>query len=813
MATAVAKTGAIFVVDAITGLGTMPLDIDGWGLDVVIGGSQKAFMIPPGLAFMSVSPKAWKFADSASLPHYYFNLKKEKKSGEAGESSWTPSTALILALGEALQYVKQIGMAKLVENAQMLAQATRAAVSRLGLELFAPDSPGSSVTAVKAPKGMDSGVIVKEFRNRFGAVIANGQGSMKGQIFRIAHLGYFDFADLFAVIAGLEIILHAHGYPVEFGAGVAAVEKIYAEAARAASRECASGHARNPMNILIAEPLAPAGIEVFRSQPGWNTIVSSPKEYAQHLPEANALIVRSAVQVTPEVLAKAPRLRVIGRAGVGVDNVNLEAATAAGVLVMNTPGGNAISVAEHTMALMLAMARRVSQADASTRAGKWEKKKFLGSELRGKTLGIVGLGSIGREVVRRARAFEMRIMVHDPYVTSRIAADLDVSLSDLNTLYAESDYITLHVALTSETERMLSRDAFAHMKTGVRIINCARGELVDEGALADAMRSGKVAGAALDVFSAEPPPAGYPLFGLDGILTTPHIGGSTEEAQEIVGVRIAEQVAEYLRSGIAINAVNMPALSPEQYRHLGPYIEMAERLGTFAAHIASGNPRTVRFTYHGKIAENNTNLLRNAGLAGALRRSSAKKANLVNAMQIASQRGWSVAEGHEKRSGHTDTIHFELETDTGVTSRGRRRAARQSAPDSGGWHLLRGLALRSPDLHEEPGRAGRDRACRHRARPQPDQHRQFLAWPARCSRAGWRASRSHRRGVHRWPGTRRCAGAIARESRRQTGACGGPERKRRSPQPIARLKVANPMPAARSQNEPGSGTGASPRNS
>ena len=190
MGKAVAKTGAILVVDAITGLGTMPLDIDGWGLDVVIGGSQKAFMVPPGLAFMSVSPKAWKAGESSNLPHYYFNLKKEKKSGDAGESSWTPATSLVLALGVALNYVKELGMANLVANAQMLAHATRTAAQRLGLELFSPASPGSSVTAIKAPEGMDSGVIVKEFRSRFGAVIANGQGSMKGQIFRIAHLGY-----------------------------------------------------------------------------------------------------------------------------------------------------------------------------------------------------------------------------------------------------------------------------------------------------------------------------------------------------------------------------------------------------------------------------------------------------------------------------------------------------------------------------------------------------------------------------------------------------------------------------------------------
>jgi aspartate aminotransferase-like enzyme len=231
MGAAVKKTGAILVVDAITGLGTTPLEIDAWGLDVTIGGSQKAFMIPPGLAFMSVSPKAWAFAETASLPHYYFNLKKEKKSGDAGESSWTPATSLILALAEALRFVKRIGMPKLIENAQLLAHATRTAVQRLGLELFAPGSPGSSVTAVKAPAGMDSGVIVKEFRNRFGAIIANGQGSMKGKIFRIAHLGYFDFADLFAVIAGLELILKANGYPVTYGTGVAAVQEAYEHAA------------------------------------------------------------------------------------------------------------------------------------------------------------------------------------------------------------------------------------------------------------------------------------------------------------------------------------------------------------------------------------------------------------------------------------------------------------------------------------------------------------------------------------------------------------------------------------------------------
>jgi D-3-phosphoglycerate dehydrogenase / 2-oxoglutarate reductase len=422
------------------------------------------------------------------------------------------------------------------------------------------------------------------------------------------------------------------------------------------------------MNILIAEPLALAGIELLQSQPGWNTIVSNPKEYAQHLAGADALLVRSAVQVTKEVLAQAPNLRVIGRAGVGVDNVDLDAATAAGVLVMNTPGGNAVSVAEHTLALMLALARFIPQATGSTKSGKWEKKKFLGSELRGKTLGIVGLGSIGREVVKRARAFEMRILAHDPYVTSQIALDLNVELVDLPKLYSTSDYITLHVSLTPETDRLLSREAFAQMKDGVRIINCARGELIDDAALHEAIVSGKVTGAALDAFHIEPPPAGFPLFALDEILATPHIGGSTEEAQEIVGVRIAEQVVEYLQSGVAINAVNMPALSPEQYRTLGPYIALAERLGSFAAYIATGNPRTVRLAYQGRIADGNTNLIRNAGLAGVLNRSLTHKANLVNAMQIASQRGWNVAERHETRSGYSDSIRLELETDAGLTT-------------------------------------------------------------------------------------------------------------------------------------------------
>ncbi len=422
------------------------------------------------------------------------------------------------------------------------------------------------------------------------------------------------------------------------------------------------------MKIVIAEPMAPAAVSLLKEQPGWDVIVSNPKEYAEHLADCDALLVRSAVKVTKEVLEKAPKLRVIGRAGVGVDNVDLAAATAAGVLVMNTPGGNAVSVAEHTLALMLGLARSIPAATASTTSGKWEKKKFLGNELRGKTLGVIGLGSIGREVVRRAAAFEMRIIGHDPYISSQVAEDLNVELVDLPTLYEQSDYISLHVALTPETRCMLSAAAFEKMKNGVRIINCARGELIDVAALKQALESGKVGGAGLDVFDPEPPPAEYPLFSAPNLIATPHIAGSTEEAQEIVGVRIVEQLVQYLRDGVAVNAVNMPALSPEQYRSIEPFVALAERLGRFAAHIATGNPKSVRLTYTGKLAEGNTLLIRNSGLAGILNRSLSQRANVVNAMQIATQRGLNVEERHEKRASHTDSIRIELETESGVTS-------------------------------------------------------------------------------------------------------------------------------------------------
>jgi D-3-phosphoglycerate dehydrogenase len=423
------------------------------------------------------------------------------------------------------------------------------------------------------------------------------------------------------------------------------------------------------MNVLVAEPLSPAALALLQAQKGWNVIVSDPKSYGDHLAEADALMVRSAVKVNSAVLAKAPKLRVIGRAGVGVDNVDLPAATNAGVLVMNTPGGNAVSVAEHTIGLMVDLARHIPAATVSTCSGKWEKKKFQGTELRGKTLGVLGLGSIGREVVLRAKAFAMNIVAHDPYVSPATAADLGIGLVSLDELYAKSDYISLHVALTPDTEKMINKASIAKMKRGVRIVNCARGELVDQEALLEGLNSGHVGGAGLDVFDPEPLPAGHPLLAAPNLVATPHIGGSTEEAQEIVGVRIAEQVIQYLTSGVAINAVNMPTLSPEQYRALGPYIALAEKLGTFAIAIGSGNPKSAKLTYSGRIAELNTTLLRNSGLAGLLNKSLTHKANLVNAMQLASDRGLSVAEEHQSRSAaHVDSIQLELYTTQGTTT-------------------------------------------------------------------------------------------------------------------------------------------------
>jgi len=352
-----------------------------------------------------------------------------------------------------------------------------------------------------------------------------------------------------------------------------------------------------------------------------------------------------------------------------VDNVDLEAATRRGVLVLNTPGGNAISVAEHTLALMLALARNIPQAAQSVREGRWEKKKFLGRELYGKTLGILGLGKIGLEVSKRARAMGMQIVAFDPYVPPVVAKETGNKLVPLDDLYARADYITLHVSLSAETAGMINAAALEKMKPGVRLINCGRGELVDEAALAAALESGHVAGAALDVFAVEPLPAGSPLARLPQVIATPHIAGSTEEAQEVIGVRIAEQIRDYLKSGIIRNAVNVPAPSPEEYRMLEPHMKVAERLGAFVAQIAGGKPpRVVRFALAGKLAKRNAYLLRNSILKGILNRLIAEKANVVNAAALAAERGVRLEELPGFSTAFADALQVVLVTDDGESS-------------------------------------------------------------------------------------------------------------------------------------------------
>jgi D-3-phosphoglycerate dehydrogenase len=355
------------------------------------------------------------------------------------------------------------------------------------------------------------------------------------------------------------------------------------------------------MRIVVAAPISERGIEILRA-PGWEVLTPAREALRDALATADALIVRSATRVTSELLEAAPRLRVVGRAGVGIDNIDVDAATARGVLVMNTPGGNSVSVAEHTLALMLAVARRIPQLSASIRAGRWEKSGGEGVELRGKTLGLIGLGRVGSEVARRARAFGMSVIAHDPAVTEEAARDMGVDLLPLGQLFGRSDFLSVHAALSPATEKLICAGTLAQCKRGAILINTARGELVDETALAEALRSGRLAGAGLDVF-AEEPPLRSPLIGLANVIATPHIAGSTREAQEEVGTLIAEQVFSFLTEGALRNAVNLPAVDAEHYRRARPWIEMVTRLGAFVAQIACGRFERVGLPFAGESDE------------------------------------------------------------------------------------------------------------------------------------------------------------------------------------------------------------------
>lgn len=397
------------------------------------------------------------------------------------------------------------------------------------------------------------------------------------------------------------------------------------------------------MKIVVAEKIAPAALELLRAQPGWVVATPDKETLAGELANADGLLVRSAVFVDGAMMDKAPNLRVIGRAGVGVDNIDLDAATKHGICVMNTPGGNAIAVAEHTLALMLALARHLTRADATTHAGKWEKKSLQGTELRGKTLGIVGLGRVGIEVAKRAAAFGMKIIAHDPYVAAALAQQLQITLATLDDVFAQADYLTLHVGLTPQTHGLVNAQRIAKMKKGARLVNCARGELLDDAAVLSALQSGWMGGAALDVFTEEPLKES-PFHSAPNVILTPHIAGSTNEAQDAVGIQIAQQVREYLLKGVIQNAVNVPSVTGEEYEQMLPYIALAERLGTFLAQTSEGSVEEIAVSYSGEIGEWKTDLIRNAAVAGVLNQMAHEKANTVNAASIAEERGVRVSQ-------------------------------------------------------------------------------------------------------------------------------------------------------------------------
>jgi D-3-phosphoglycerate dehydrogenase len=422
------------------------------------------------------------------------------------------------------------------------------------------------------------------------------------------------------------------------------------------------------MKVVIAEKIAPAALAVFAEQTDWKVATPDKSALDAEMRDADALIVRSAVYVDNAMMEKAPRLRVIGRAGVGVDNIDLEAATKRGIAVMNTPGGNAVAVAEHTLALMLALARHVTRADASTHAGKWEKKSLQGTELKGKTLGIVGLGRVGIEVARRATAFGMRVMAHDPYVAPSLAQQLQITLAAMDEVFAKADYLTLHVGLTTQTECMINAETIRKMKRGGRLVNCARGELLDEAAVIEALQSGQLAGVALDVFHDEPL-KDSPLHSAPNTILTPHIAGSTNEAQDAVGMQIAMQVREYLLKGVIQNAVNVPSVTFEEYEQMQPYIVLAERLGTFLAQSGEGSVEEIGVGYSGEIAEWKTELIRNAAVASALNQLAHEKANLVNAASIAEERGIRLSERKKPGSGSATASVLSLTMKSGPHER------------------------------------------------------------------------------------------------------------------------------------------------
>ncbi|MBU1727589.1 MAG: phosphoglycerate dehydrogenase [Candidatus Omnitrophica bacterium] len=421
------------------------------------------------------------------------------------------------------------------------------------------------------------------------------------------------------------------------------------------------------MKILISDPLSEEGVQILKDVKEFTVDVVTdlkPDALKEKIKDYDALVVRSATKVTKDIIAAASKLKVIGRAGVGLDNVDLDSATQKGIIVMNTPGGNTISTAEHTISMILSLSRNIAQANASMKKGEWKRSKFMGVELYGKSLGIVGFGRIGREVAKRALSFGMNVLAYDPFLSVDVASSLGVEVVELKELLEKSDYITVHTPLTDETKHVISAPQFAIMKKGVRIINCARGGIIDEEGLIAAIKEGKVAGAALDVFEKEPLLAESELLKLDGVVLTPHLGASTEEAQVNVAIEVAEIVRDALLGKGIRNAANYPCLEPEVSRIIEPYINLAERLGAFASQLAEGRLQEVNITYSGEIIKHDLTPLTLALVKGTLKPVLQETVNFINSTALAKERGVKINEAKTSSEEEFVTlITLEIKTD------------------------------------------------------------------------------------------------------------------------------------------------------
>lgn len=402
------------------------------------------------------------------------------------------------------------------------------------------------------------------------------------------------------------------------------------------------------MKVLVCDPVSPKGIALLKQRSEFEVQVLDKRlpeaELIPVMADVDAMVVRSETKVTRKVIENSPKLKVVGRAGVGVDNVDVEAATQRGIVVMNTPSGNTISTAELTFSMLMALARRIPQAHMSMKAGEWNRKAFQGVELYNKTLGILGMGRIGSEVARRAIAFGMRVLAYDPYLSLTRAKALQVELLELNEIYPQADFITVHMPMTPETEGMLNKEAFAKMKKGARVLNCARGGIIKESDLVEAIKAGQIAGAALDVYETEPLPANDPLRELPQVIMTPHLGASTEEAQENVGIEVAEAITDYLLNGAVRNAVNLPNLDAKTYGLVRPYLDLGTKLGRLLAQIAPKRNDELVITYGGKATEIPADPVTRSVLKGFLESAGGKDVNQVNVRTMAASLGLRVNE-------------------------------------------------------------------------------------------------------------------------------------------------------------------------